>query len=360
MTLRAMLGATVLIGLSVALAPAPSTQAAEPPAIRPSAGPVDAGDGFTFASKPKKTRQSLSGIACPPLPAGAPRLCLAVFDEGGEARYLTLQGAALRPQAERIVLLPGKVELDAEAAATDGRFYYVAGSHSAKRSDCKSNPDSRHLIRFGLDPKTGRAALDESGRPKDIIDTDALWRLMGTLPGLKPHVGDGMCLGTVPPGRNGVNIEGLAVRGERLFVGFRGPVAKDSAKVGARVLSVDKKALFEGGPADPKLFTLPLGPGRSVRDLVAVSDGILILAGPDDDKANEGRGFTVLHWTGADETIRPLASLDLGGVRLRGCDEEIKPEAITVLSDEPGRPYEALILSDGLCDGGALRFGIPR
>jgi hypothetical protein len=31
-----------------------------------------------------------------------------------------------------------------------------------------------------------------------------------------------------------------------------------------------------------------------------------------------------------------------------------------VLSDEPGRPYEALILSDGLCDGGALRFGIPR
>ncbi len=356
MTMRRTLGATVLIGLCLALAPAASTQAAEPPAIRPSAGPLEAGDGFAFASKPKKTRQSLSGIACPTLPAVAPRLCLAVFDEGGEARYLTLEGAALRPQGERIVLLPGKVELDAEAAATDGRFYYVAGSHSAKRSDCKTNPESRHLIRFGLNPKTGRADLDGSGRPKDIADKDALWRLMGTLPGLKPHVGDGICLGAAPPGRNGVNIEGLAVKGERLFVGFRGPVTRD----GAKVLSVDKKALFEGGPADPKLFTLPLGPGRSVRDLVAVGDGILILAGPDDDKANEGRGFAVLHWTGADETIRPLASLDLGGVTLRGCDEEIKPEAITVLSDEPGRPYEALILSDGLCDGGALRFGIPR
>ncbi|WP_192642028.1 DUF3616 domain-containing protein [Bosea sp. OAE506] len=351
-----MLGATVLIGLCVALAPAPSTQAAEPPAIRPSAGPLEVGEGFAFASKPKKTRQSLSGIACPSLPAGAPRLCLAVFDEGGEARYLTLDGGALRTQGERIVLRPGKVELDAEAAATDGRFYYVAGSHSAKRSDCETNPESRRLMRFGLDPKTGRADLDSSGRPKEMADTNALWTLMGSLPGLKEHVGDGMCLGTIPPGRNGVNIEGLAVKGERLFVGYRGPVTRD----GAKVLSVDKKALFEGGPADPKLFTLPLGPGRSVRDLVAVSDGILILTGPDDDKANEGRGFAVLHWTGADETIRPLASLDLGGVTLRGCDEEIKPEAIAVLSDEPGRPYEALILSDGLCDGGALRFGIPR
>ncbi len=89
-----------------------------------------------------RLRQQAEEDACPPLPAGAPRLCLAVFDEGGEARYLTLEGGALRPQGERIVLLPGKVELDAEAAATDGRFYYVAGSHSAKRSDCKTNPDA--------------------------------------------------------------------------------------------------------------------------------------------------------------------------------------------------------------------------
>lgn len=355
MTRRTMLGAAVLIGLCVALAQS-SAQAAEPPTIGPSAGPLGAADGFAFASKPKKTRQSLSGIACPPLPAGAPCLCLAVFDEGGEARYLTLDGNALRPQGERIVLLPGKVELDAEAAATDGRFYYVAGSHSAKRSDCENNPESRHLLRFGLDPKTGRANLDASGRPSEMADTGALWALMGTLPGLKQHVGNGMCLGTVPPGRNGVNIEGLAVRGERLFLGFRGPVVKD----GAKVLSVDKKALFEGGPADPKLFTLPLGPGRSVRDLVAVGDGILILAGPDDDKANAGRGFTVLHWTGADETVRPLASLDIGGVKLRGCDKEIKPESIAVLGDEPGKSYQALVFSDGLCDGGALRFSIPR
>ena len=60
MTMRRTLGATVLIGLCLALAPAASTQAAEPPAIRPSAGPLEAGDGFAFAIG---GRQPLSGAA---------------------------------------------------------------------------------------------------------------------------------------------------------------------------------------------------------------------------------------------------------------------------------------------------------
>ncbi len=39
--------------------------------------------------KEMKTRQALSGIACPENSSGQ-RLCLAVFDEGGEARYLVI------------------------------------------------------------------------------------------------------------------------------------------------------------------------------------------------------------------------------------------------------------------------------
>lgn len=359
MMMRSAIGWALLAGMSTAIAQAPAAFAAEPPAVSPSGGPVDAGAGFAFAGSKKdqdKTRRSLSGIACPALPAGVSRLCLAVFDEGGEARLLRIGDGAIQPDPERVVLLKGEVELDGEAAATDGEFYYVAGSHSAKRSSCKSNPDSRHLIRFALDPKTGRPVLDADGKPAALSDTSKLWTLMGSVDGLKQHVGDRMCLGTVPPGRNGVNIEGLAVKDDRLFIGFRGPVADG----GAKVLSVAKKALFAGGPPDPQAVTLPLGAGRSVRDLVAVSDGILILAGPDDDEANDNRGFAVLHWTGKGNMLRPLARLDLSGVKLRDCDKEIKPEAIAVLAEEPGRPYEALILSDGLCDGGALRFSIPR
>lgn len=350
--------ALFLLGLPFLPAPAGAT---EPQAVKPQSGPLDAGAGFAFAHKPRKTRQSLSGIACPAVPA-APGLCLAVFDEGGEARYVTIEGEAIRPDAERVVLIPGEVELDGEAAATDGTFYYVAGSHSAKRSDCETNPDSRHLIRFRLDPATGRGKRDAAGKLVDFADTGALWTLMGGFPPLKASVGDGMCLGMKPPGKNGVNIEGLAVRDGRLFFGFRGPVAKDGAESVAKILSVDAKALFEGRDADPKLFTVALEEGRSVRDLLTVSDGILVLAGPDDDEDNEKRGFTVSRWNGEDgkDNLKPLARLDLSGVKLRDCDKETKPEAIAVLGEKPGQPYEAVIFSDGMCDGGALRFSIPR
>ncbi|PTM38579.1 DUF3616 domain-containing protein [Bosea sp. 124] len=363
--------ALLMIGLPL-LPPAGNAAAAEPPAIRPSAGPLPAGAGFAFERRTEDTRQSLSGVACPAI-AAAPRLCLAVFDEGGEARYLTIDDAAIRPNPKRVVLRPGKVELDGEAAATDGKFYYIAGSHSAKRGDCEANPQSRHLIRFMIDPATGRGKEDATGKLAGFADTGALWTLMAGLPGLKDHVGDGMCLGTEPPkkkpelrGRRGVNIEGLAIRDGRLFIGFRGPASNGTAKI----LSIDAEALFAGGDAAPKLGTIAVGQGRAVRDLLAVSDGILVLAGPDDDDKNENRGWVVLRWDGkdaGDATVQPtpLAALDLSGVPLRNCSEtikrkDIKPEALAVLDDKPDQPYQAVIFSDGLCDGGALRFSIPR
>ncbi|HEV7259463.1 MAG TPA: DUF3616 domain-containing protein [Bosea sp. (in: a-proteobacteria)] len=364
-----LLRATLVLLVLTLPGPPGSAAAAEPPALRPQAGPLDAGSGFAFPKKQNKTRQSLSGIACPGVPA-APGLCLAVFDEGGEARYVTIETSAIKPEAERVALLPGKVELDGEAAATDGQFYYVTGSHSAKRGDCASNPESRHLFRFRLDPATGRGQQDKAGKLVDFADTGALWTVMSSVAGLKEHVGEAMCLGTEPPkdaqhlkGRNGVNIEGMTVRGGRLYFGFRGPVDKD----GAKILSVKANELFGGGNAAPELFTVALGKGRAIRDLIAVSDGILVLAGPDDDKRNEKLSYTVSRWNGANgnDNIKPLATLDLGSVPRRDCEEkielkDIKPEAITVLADKPGEAYQAIVFSDGLCDGGGLRFSIPR
>lgn len=359
--------ALMLLGLAVL--PQANAQAAPPEAdlAKPSAGPLDAGNGFIFAQKPKKTRQSLSGIACPGLSA-APHLCLAVFDEGVEARYLTIEAKAIKPDQEAVSLIPGSGELDAEAAATDGQFYYVAGSHAAKRKSCETNPASRHLIRMPIDPATGRAKRDGEGKLVKTSDNGALWTLMAGLPGLKDHVGDKMCLGTEPPeeapglkGKRGVNIEGLAVRDKRLFIGFRGPAQGSTTKI----LSVAVEALFEGKAPEAKLDTLLVGEGRAVRDLLAVSDGILILAGPDDDSKNEGKDFVVLRWDGKDNggaviEPMPLAKLDLSTVKRRGCDDEIKPEGLAVIEDKPGAPYQALIFSDGMCDGGPLRFGIRR
>lgn len=362
-----------LAALSLILLPAliPSTAETasnDPPIVAPTSGPWDAGDGFRFEKEEKKTRRSLSGVACPANASGR-RLCLAVFDEGAEARHLTIENKSEVTDNERIVLRTGDIEhieLDAEAAATDDAYYYVTGSHSAKRKECANNPDSRHVIRFRVDPAAGRALRDPArpgeatGTLAGYADTPDLWTLMTTVPDLKDHVGDKMCLGSEPPdGKRGVNIEGLAIMDGRLFFGFRGP-ARDGQ---SSILAVDAHALFEGGDANPKLFTITVGRGRGIRDLHAVKDGILVLAGPDDDSGNETVGWVVAHWNGPDvgDDARTLARLDLSRVERRACDDsKIKPEAIAVIGDDPGKAYELIVFSDGLCDGGPLAFTIPR
>ncbi len=345
---------------------ASAAPAKEPAAIPPSGGRWDTGKGFSFERKAGKTRRSLSGIACPATTAG-PRLCLAVFDEGVEARYVSLTDGTALPDAERIVLQPGGRELDAEGAATDGRFYYVVGSHSAKRGSCASNPDSRHLIRFRLDPRTGRGLRDGQGGLVDLQDTGALWRLMAQLPELAPHVGEEMCLGSEPPpdaprrkGLQGIDIEGVAVKDGRLHFGLRGPAIGGQALI----LSVDADALFAGADARPRLSRVAVGEGRAIRDMTTVEDGFLLLVGPDDDAMHRKLPFSVMRWDGreGETAARPkeLASLAVDKVKLRGCDEEIKPEAIAALEDRPGVPYRVVVFSDGLCDGGPLGFSIPR
>src|SRR5438309_1267088 len=98
------------MGPAEGLADAPRIAAPEP--IAWSVSPE-----FAFSNKSRKTRQSLSGIACP-APSGAARLCTAVFDEGVEARFVVIDGNAMIPKPDQIVLLTdGKDELDAEGAA---------------------------------------------------------------------------------------------------------------------------------------------------------------------------------------------------------------------------------------------------
>ena len=115
-----------------------------PPVIKPDSGPWDSGAGFHFdlgKKKLQKTRQSVSGMACN-LDAIRQRICLMAFDEGAQARYAYVGNKVLTIDAEPVVLRASTGELDAEGAATDGRYFYVTGSHSAKRGDCASNPGS--------------------------------------------------------------------------------------------------------------------------------------------------------------------------------------------------------------------------
>lgn len=182
--------------LLMAAASVQGGSAQEVPVVRPVSGPWDGGK-FTFASHENKTRRSVSGIACIAR-NGTDSTCLVAFDEGAEARFVTVGSDGYRIDNDQVVLRKTNDELDAEAATTDGTYYYVAGSHSAKRSTCENNPGSRRLIRFLVDPKSGKARR-EDGLLAGHADIDELWRVMASVPELRAHVGDGMCLGTEFP-----------------------------------------------------------------------------------------------------------------------------------------------------------------
>ena len=337
---------------AAAASPSLYAQVSQVPHVAP-VGPMwSAGKGFDFGSKEKKTRRAVSGIACAADVQGR-NVCLLAVDEGVAMPFAILNPAPvgqLRVLEQTMVLGRRGTELDAEAAATDGAYFYLTGSHAAKRGDCAPNPASRHVFRFKRDPKTGLPAQDlalqDSGRLADLI---------AALPELRPLLAQDGCLG-----RGGLDIEALAVRRGRLWFGLRGP----TEAAAAFIVSVDAQALFSGADADAQVQRLALGAGRGLRDMVAVADGILLLAGPDDAKRNADVPWQLLHWedtkeSAAASTPKPLAELDLSGVKLRQCDKEIKPEAVTVL-DETRTHYRVLVLSDGLCDGGAMVFEVAR
>jgi Protein of unknown function (DUF3616) len=292
-----------------------------------------------------KRRLSLSGIACPAPPDGE-RPCIVAFDEGGAAGYARITGQRLAPGPVGIRLLQDGTELDAEAAASDGAFAYVTGSFSRKRTSCTSNPGSRHVFRLALGPDGFVASppVDDQGR---------LWKLMSADATLGPFVDK--CLGTPA---HGINIEGIAVRKDKLYFGFREP-ARDKR---AYILRVSATALFAGGDLAAKVFRFDSGKSSGIRDLLAVPEGLLVLIGPDDD-SKAGIPWWIGFWDGTDSggriTVRPLAELGLPPIDHSDCRKEFKPEAMTLLEDG-GSFRRLLILSDGLCDGGPLAFKIPK
>jgi Protein of unknown function (DUF3616) len=195
-------------------------------------------------------------------------------------------------------------EMDIEGLAIDGVFLWIAGSHSLKRDkpDLASDDNAKALDELeDIDRKANRYFL---GRLPLAVDRgvhrpaqsngkkagrsgpaclkmkpggrNALTKLLHRDRHLAPSV-------TMPCKENGFDIEGLAVKGDRVFLGLRGPVLSGWAVVVELRIKPSKPGRLKLGKCGKgrrylKHF-LPLK-GLGIRDLRFDGEDLLVLAGP--------------------------------------------------------------------------------
>jgi len=286
--------------------------------------------------------------------------CLIGSDEGvcvqicrlvAECREIIID----EPARSRIELLSLKVgsEIDIEAIAAIGNTYYVMASHGVAKNSGLFMEARHSCFRFEVDPKTGQKVghVQRSSLEK-LLRVD---RVLGAYYGKVLQ-------------QRGVNIEGLATKDGRLFIGFRSP----SLNGKAYVVEITPEELF-GGHDKPsyRLHTVALGAGLGIREIVAIQsendyDGFLIIAGNAGCKPGESdnpdtvtdvkdweqdRGFFLFYWDGK-------GRVEAIGEIPRASDD-YKAEAMTVLSNTK-EAFDLLILFDGPSGGAPTVYRIYK
>ncbi|KRP94300.1 hypothetical protein AOQ72_24155 [Bradyrhizobium yuanmingense] len=330
--------ATLLLGLVMAGGVQPSPAAAD------DAWPVK----NKLIGKDGGKSKDVSGIACTTAD-GFPRSCLVIDDNLQGAQFIELtDGKLVAGSPVKLIdnTFNGKaLELDGEGVAFSKRQYYVIGSHGHPRDkdhklDPKKDADkirariaaSSQIVRFRTTGADGNASgLQRTGQLREVIAAEpALLEFMD-----------------IRLEKNGLTIEGLAIKDDRtLLAGFRGPVLNDNRAV---VLSVEIDALFgDRKSTTHRLFRLPLGDNRGVRDLAAYGDRTLILAGP----VADGPGaYAIYSWDGESETVRLLKELPF--------DPKRKPEGLLPLG-ATSAGLRVLIVFDSDKEGTPTPIEIPR
>jgi hypothetical protein len=219
-------------------------------------------------------------------------------------------------------------EVDIEGMEFQDDFLWVVGSHSAKRKNIKKvkngNADNgpkqikrlarietagnRYLlarIPMVSNAQTGEVELSASSGARQSaqlpggVDTNALTdAIKGAGKGQgDPHLAPFM---DIPGKDNGFDIEGLAIAGERAFIGLRGPVLRGWATILEVAFKPDAGShlgLKDIGP-DGRLYRkhfLQLK-GLGLRDMFFAGTDLIMLAGP---TMNLSGPIIVLKWEGA-------------------------------------------------------------
>jgi hypothetical protein len=207
-------------------------------------------------------------------------------------------------------------EMDIEGLSADEGFLWIVGSHSLKR--CKPKHDEsdagsalRRLEKVEREPNRyflGRIPLVEDAPGLFVpVRSDgsrrAAWVKFGKRRSAlahwmtdDPHLGPFL---TISSKENGFDIEGLAVCGNRVWLGLRGPVLRGHAvvlemEIAEKVPGRLKARRIDGDRRYRKHLLDTRGLG--VRDMRLDGDDLLLLVGP--TMSLEGPAF-VLRWRGA-------------------------------------------------------------
>jgi len=282
--------------------------------------------------------QDLSGLACI-----SERFGLVGADESRDVQVVELsrQARTLRI-VQTIPLAYAGDEIDTEAIAAEGNRYYVIGSHGISKKEGLPQGNRYSIFRLTVDPATGLPV-----RPL-VVDKASLVGILRTDPVLGAYFGK-------PLQQRGVNIEGLAVRGGRLFVGLRGPNLQGDAFV----LEIRADDMFSGNlqPAYV-LHRLPLGVGYGIREIVAAKSDFLIIAGNSASEPSEkytqsldydeNREFLLFSWDGQGSNVHRIGAIP---------DVKGKAEAMTIL-EEAEDHVTVLMLFDGPRQGRPTAYRI--
>jgi hypothetical protein len=275
-------------------------------------------------------------------------------DETTSLERLTIAGNQARNHHSfdltGFLALPGEGEMDIEGLDLDGDALWLLGSHSVvrKRIKDKHNPNEARKALASVEASQRRrvltristeALLDSVGspngggqpRPTVFGSGEGLLDLLAG----DPHLGGFIASCPVPGKDNGIDFEGLAVAGNRVFTGLRGPVLRGWAvivelEVGDRP-GIEPKPIGVGGLRYRKHF-LDLR-GLGIRDLCRQGEDLLVLAGPTMEL--DGR-TAVFRWRGAlaseDEAVLHKGDLKCE-LNIPFGEGEDRAEGITLLED---------------------------
>ncbi|MEV8465475.1 DUF3616 domain-containing protein [Fluviibacterium sp. DFM31] len=207
----------------------------------------------------------------------------------------------------------GDGEMDIEGLEIAGNWLWITGSHSLKRGKPDGKTGAKGLkamskitwdrnrqflgrvpLVAGPEGRVLPVARDGKRRAQHVAFSKhgALRKWLARDPLLAPFL-------DLPSKDNGLDVEGIAARGKRVWLGLRGPVLRGQAIVLELHLKVTRKGHLKAQRIDGRkryrLHALDLG-GAGIRDLAFDGDDLLLLTGT--TLAGDGRA-RVYRWPGA-------------------------------------------------------------